>query len=67
VLDSTVELVFIQDCIQSVVKRIPRRLHYIAACYPKILLSLPLSAGSHRHVGIDAPNIIQITRFIAPD
>jgi len=60
-LDSSIEVMLIQNLVQSVVEGIAGRFNYSTGGNPKVLLPLPFLTGSHRHVCQDAQNIIEVT------
>jgi hypothetical protein len=49
-LDPPIEVMLIQNLVQSVVEAIAGRFNYSTAGNPKVLLPLSLLTGSHRHV-----------------
>ena len=49
-LDFPIEVVFLQNLVQSVVKGMARRLDHGTGGYPEVLLSLALLTRSHCHV-----------------
>src|SRR5208337_1312784 len=66
-LDKLVEALGLQQLIQTLIKRMPRRRRQLLLCDPQPLLLLPLLARAHRHARILRIISVNYTIFSAPE